>query len=123
MEFELARLVKFLVLLKIVSVEPAVDVVEIRIIFYVFIFKNSFVVVHVFGFGEVWAFLVCHKMQGFGNNFTSNVYVGVVEHVRHWNHRAVRDAPAEAPGANLGVQRQKVLSCASLFIENLWVLL
>jgi len=53
MEFELARLAKFLVLVKIVSVEPTVDVVKVGIIFYVFIFKNSFVVVHVFGIGEV----------------------------------------------------------------------
>jgi hypothetical protein len=52
-----------LVLVKIIFIEATVNVVKVRIILDVFFFKNSLVVVHVFGFSEVGAFFVCDEMQ------------------------------------------------------------
>ena len=62
------------------------------------------VVVHELGLREVLAGFVRLEVHCFVQNFLDHRDVRMIVIVRHWNHGSRRQAPAEAPSANLRVE-------------------
>ena len=84
--------------------------------------EHCAVVIHVLGPGEIFRLLVGLKVEPLVDDLVDHRNVGVVEVVGRRDHRCEREAPPEAPRADLRVEVEKEVSVERFGLEQVGIL-